>query len=93
MNELVCKKCGGLCKEGTALANTIVASEDFGNDANSRGATSSYSGPAKLYKVDKCCRCGSNECVNVYEYLLSRVDRLEDLIKNVLLILNNNDNV
>lgn len=53
-----CFVCGGLMQDGIAYQNTLVSSDDFGNNAGSRGTTQSYSGPAIQVKVRKCPQCG-----------------------------------
>lgn len=53
-----CFVCGGLMQDSTALQNTLVSSDDFGNDAGSRGTTQSRTGPATQIKVRKCSQCG-----------------------------------
>lgn len=53
-----CFVCGGLMKDAQALQNTLVSSNDFGNDANSRGTTQSRVGPATIKNVRKCTQCG-----------------------------------
>lgn len=53
-----CYECGGLMKDGEAFDNAYVSSNDFGNDAGSRGTTMSKSGQAELVKVRKCISCG-----------------------------------
>ena len=47
-------------KEGVALENTLISSDDFGNDAGTRGTTQSRIGPAKIIKVYKCSTCGQS---------------------------------
>ena len=58
--EVRCFKCGGIMKEGVALENTLISSDDFGNDAGTRGTTQSRIGPAKIIKVYKCSTCGQS---------------------------------
>lgn len=53
-----CKKCNGQCKPSQALNNSLVSSNDFGNDSNSRGTTQSRLGEAKLVDCEKCTNCG-----------------------------------
>lgn len=53
-----CFVCGGLMKDSTALDNTIVSFNDFGNDAGQRGSTQSKTGEAVIKKVRKCSSCG-----------------------------------
>jgi len=43
-----CFVCGGLMKDSTAFQNTLVSSNDFGDDAGSRGTTQSRVGPAVI---------------------------------------------
>jgi hypothetical protein len=53
-----CFVCGGLMQDAIALQNTLVSSNDFGNDSNSRGTTQSRTGNTKLIQVRKCSQCG-----------------------------------
>ena len=53
-----CFVCGGLMKDSTALQNTLVSSNDFGNDAGQRGTTQSRTGKARMLNVRKCSNCG-----------------------------------
>ncbi len=53
-----CFVCGGLMKNGTSYQNTLISSEDFGNDIGQRGTTQSRMGKAKQIKVRKCLSCG-----------------------------------
>lgn len=53
-----CKKCGGECKKSKALLNSLVSSNDFGNDAGERGTTVSRIGRPKLVECLKCVNCG-----------------------------------
>lgn len=53
-----CYECGGLMKDSTAFQNTLVSSDDFGNDAGERGSTQSRVGEARQIKVRKCSSCG-----------------------------------
>lgn len=53
-----CFVCGGLMQDSTALQNTNVSFDDFGNDAESRGTTQSRVGPVQQIKVRKCSSCG-----------------------------------
>lgn len=53
-----CFVCGGLMKDSTAFQNTLVSSDDFGNDTGQRGTTQLRVGEAKQIKVRKCIICG-----------------------------------
>lgn len=53
-----CFVCGGLMQDSTALQNTNVSFDDFGEDSGSRGSTQSRVGQAKQITVRKCCICG-----------------------------------
>lgn len=53
-----CFICGGLMQDSTALQNSLVSFDDFGNDAGKPGSTQSFSGPAKQITVRKCSQCG-----------------------------------
>lgn len=53
-----CFVCGGLMVDSIAFQNTLVSSDDFGNDSNTRGSTQSRIGEAKQIKVRKCQSCG-----------------------------------
>lgn len=53
-----CFVCGGLMQDSTAIQNTLVSSNDFGNDVGKRGTTQSRIGPAKQIIVRKCTSCG-----------------------------------
>lgn len=54
----ICFKCGGDIKEGQALENTWVGTDDFGNDAGQPGTTISKIGPPVMKNVCKCKSCG-----------------------------------
>lgn len=53
-----CFICGGLMTDGKALDNTLVSSDDFGNDAGQRGTTVSKVGQPVIKQVRKCISCG-----------------------------------
>lgn len=53
-----CFVCGGLMKDSTAFQNTLVSSDDFGNDSGQRGTTQSRVGKPQYLKVRKCSSCG-----------------------------------
>lgn len=53
-----CFVCGGLMKDGQALENTWVGSEDFGGDYGQRGTTISKIGQPVMKLVRKCSSCG-----------------------------------
>ena len=53
-----CFVCGGLMKDSTAFQNTLVSSDDFGNDSGQRGTTQSRVGEPQYLKVRKCSSCG-----------------------------------
>ena len=53
-----CFVCGGLMKDSTAFQNTLVSSDDFGNDSGQRGTTQSRVGKPQYLKVRKCESCG-----------------------------------
>jgi hypothetical protein len=53
-----CFVCGGLMKDGQALDNTWVGSEDFGGDYGQPGTTMSKQGQPVIKQVRKCTICG-----------------------------------
>ena len=53
-----CFECGELMQDGEALDNTLVSSDDFGNDAGQRGTTVSKVGQPVIKQVRKCISCG-----------------------------------
>ena len=53
-----CIKCNSECLPSKAYNNILVSSNDFGNDANDRGATQSRIGQAVLVDCMKCTNCG-----------------------------------
>ena len=53
-----CFVCGGLMKDGQALDNTYVYSNDFGNDAGQYGTTCSKIGQPVMKQIRKCNSCG-----------------------------------
>lgn len=53
-----CIKCEKQGLPSKALLNTLVSSNDFGNDAGNRGTTQSRQGKAKLIDCIKCSSCG-----------------------------------
>lgn len=53
-----CFVCGGQMYNSTALQNSLVSFDDFGNDAGQRGSTQSRVGDAIQINVRKCINCG-----------------------------------
>lgn len=62
MTNPTCKKCSVEMHDGTALANTLSWSDDFGSKSKEktppRGVTCSYGGESVLVAVWKCPECG-----------------------------------
>lgn len=54
----LCIKCGGELKPSQAFIDTLIISDDFGNDKGLLGTTRSQIGPAKLVNCLKCNKCG-----------------------------------
>lgn len=53
-----CVRCLGECKPGTAYQNELQSFNEFSDVKYKRGATMSYTGPARLVAVWKCTKCG-----------------------------------
>lgn len=53
-----CFECGGLMKDSTALQNSLVSFDDFGQDGKEKGATQSRVGTPNIINVRKCIACG-----------------------------------
>lgn len=53
-----CKKCNNNCKQSKALLNTLVFSNDFGNDFGICRTTQSRVGETILVDCYKCEKCG-----------------------------------
>ena len=58
MKKYKCIKCNTETIASKALLNTLVSSNDFGNDAGTRGTTQSRIGKPKLINCQKCPNCG-----------------------------------
>lgn len=53
-----CFVCGGLMQDSTAIKNSLISFNDFGDDAGLRGTTQSRVGSSKMINVRKCVNCG-----------------------------------
>lgn len=53
-----CFKCGGIVNDAEALQNTLLTSDDFGNDSGDKGTTQTRVGTAIKIKCRKCIDCG-----------------------------------
>jgi len=62
-----CIKCNSKCLPSKAYNNTLVSSNDFGNDANNRGITQSRIGRAVLVDCMKCTNCGHSFVPSFWE--------------------------